>query len=233
MWNTPPSRGPTALTSFKAGKMRATKITDNKFRVEADDRRGVLSLEKGNDGATHFTWKDRQTLQVIDDLLVFPGDQTLEKVDTGRPNDRVYLLTFRPSASRRFFFWMQEPDGSKDEERVREFNRMMNDPAAQAGPMRGILGTGGSNQLLTAAPPAVGLDELSDILSGLGYSGAGETQMSGTDQPSPTDSSSQAPSAPQGESGSGEGDATGTDPSSSSSTTREGGEPKPEDKQGE
>jgi hypothetical protein len=155
---------------MKAGKMRTTPI-ENRFRVEADERRGLLLLEKGSDGATHFIWKDRQTLQVVDDLLVFPGDQSLQKVDTGRPGDRVYLLTFKTSASRRLFFWMQEPDASKDEERVKEVNRLMNDVNSLSNPVRGLGGAGLNTGPLTATAPAVGLDELSDILSGLGYSG--------------------------------------------------------------
>ena len=179
MWNSAATRSPAPLVSFKAGKMRATPV-ENRFRVEADDQRGQLQLEKGIDGATHLIWKDRQTLQSALDLLVFPGDQTLAKVDTGRAADRVYLLSFKDSSSRRFFFWMQEPDQSKDEERVREFNRQMNEVQAQANPLRGgMLGAGSASmaQPQVAAAPAVGLDELSDILSGLGYSNTGSEPL--------------------------------------------------------
>jgi len=157
--------------------MRTSPI-ENRFRVEADERRGLLLLERGSDMATHLIWKDRQSLQVVDDLLLFPGDQSLEKVDTGRPNDRVYLLTFKTNPPRRFFFWMQEPDGSKDEERVKEFNRLMNETAPAAPPgLGGLRGAGNvastaSAAASTSAAPIVGLDELSNILSGLGYDGS-------------------------------------------------------------
>ena len=153
---------------------------ENRFRVEADDRRGLVLLEKGPDGAIHLIWKDRQTLQVVDDLLVFPGDQTLDRVDTGRPEDRIYLLTFQTSATRRFFFWMQEPDASKDEERVKEFNRLMNEvgPVAGAGGLRGVLPPPISGTSSATAAPIVGLDELSNILSGLGYSPTTTTDTS-------------------------------------------------------
>jgi hypothetical protein len=195
MWGAQaPVRAPAPLISFKAGKMRTSPI-ENRFRVEADDRRGLLSLEKGQDGAIHFLWKDRQTMQAVDDFLVFPGDQTLEKVDTGRPEDRIYLLTFKTSADRRFFFWMQEPDATKDEERVKDFNRFMNDVAATAPPpsggLRGLLSTTGSGALSSAAggssaaAPIVGLDELSNILSGLGYTPS-EADAAGTSTEEPT-----------------------------------------------
>jgi hypothetical protein len=205
MWGAQaPVRAPAPLISFKAGKMRTTPI-ENRFRVEADDRRGLLSLEKGQDGAIHFLWKDRQTLQAVDDFLVFPGDQTLEKVDTGRPEDRIYLLTFKTSADRRFFFWMQEPDVTKDEERVKDFNRFMNDVTATAAPpsggLRGLLSTTGAGGLSgvaggsSAAAPIVGLDELSNILSGLGYTPS-EADPAGTSTEEPTSASN-----PEGESG--------------------------------
>ena len=155
-------------------------------------------LEKGVDGATHLIWKDRQTLQVVDDMLVFPGDQSFEKVDTGRPNDRVYLLSFKTSASRRFFFWMQEPDATKDEERIREFNKLMNEPASTAGAVSS------TRSFPVTTVPTVELDELSNILAGLGYgenaaenvttsepsataSNIPETETSTTTQPAPSE----------------------------------------------
>jgi len=211
MWATPPPRSSGPLISFKAGKMKAIPV-ESKFRVEAEDRRGLALLEKGQDGATHFIWKDRQTLQIVDDLLIFPGDQTLEKVDTGRPNDRVYLLSFKTSASRRFFFWLQEPDLSKDDERVKEFNRLMNEvgatPSVGAGSQRsGIT----ANNSAASTAPIVGLDELSNILSGLGYSPSDVGAESSSTQLNPhqegssaeevmeVEDSSNAPTAPEEE----------------------------------
>ncbi|KAG9399943.1 hypothetical protein AC1031_011409 [Aphanomyces cochlioides] len=42
----------------------------------------------------------------VDDYIIFPQDATFDKVDTSRPNDRVYVLQYKGS-SRRFFYWMQ------------------------------------------------------------------------------------------------------------------------------
>ena len=38
-------------------------------------------------------------------LIIFPGNQTVTKVETGVETDRVYLLQFKDSPDRRFFFW--------------------------------------------------------------------------------------------------------------------------------
>ena len=131
MWSTPVPRSTAPLATFKAGKMTAIP-SGSKFRVEADPRKGTVSLLKGSDGTVHFVWKDRTTLQIEGDLLMSPGDQKLVKIETGRPNDRVYLLTFESAVNQRHFFWMQEPDASKDEERIREFNDIMNGRQGQA-----------------------------------------------------------------------------------------------------
>lgn len=162
-----PSAAP--LCQFKAGILNATPVTTTgadalgKFKVEADNRRGQILLQRGTDGALHLFWKDRVSQQNIEDLLVFPGDQEFTRVDTGKPTDRVYLLQFKTSPTRRLFFWMQEPV-NKDEEKIGEINRLMN-PTSQ--PQRGVSVPAAP---VPSAEPEVGFDELTAILSGLGYS---------------------------------------------------------------
>lgn len=49
------------------------------------------------------------------DLIIFPGEADFIKIPqctTGR----VYLLKFKDHSSRRFFYWMQEPSTSKDDD---------------------------------------------------------------------------------------------------------------------
>jgi hypothetical protein len=97
----------------------------------------------------HFQWKDRSTGTIDPDLILFPEDAEFSKVgapaccnkntadsctpwqvDTGKENDRVYILQWK-SSSRRFFFWMQAgKDDSKDEETCKQINDAMNNPAA-------------------------------------------------------------------------------------------------------
>ena len=69
-------------------------------------------------GVLKIEWKDRRTRSVIDSLSIFPEDNcTYSKVDTGRPNDRVYYLQYGNASERRFFFWMQDKEeGNLDEE---------------------------------------------------------------------------------------------------------------------
>ena len=172
--------GSSPAVSFKCGKMSTTPVPNGngKLTVSADTRRGVLSAER-RDGALHLVWRDRQTQQLVDDFIVFPGDQTFARVDTGRADDRVYLLTFSSARDRRFFYWMQEPDASKDAERVAELNRLLS--GAGRNPATGPTTTGapavgaaaaaaGAGAAAAAAepPPLVGMDELESVLAGLG-----------------------------------------------------------------
>jgi len=156
--------GPQTLLTFKAGKLTASLIPEStKLRIEADPRRGVVALERAVDSSLHLLIKDRVTLQILDDFLVFPQDQKVERIDTGRPNDRVYLLSFSTSDAMRVFLWMQEPDASKDDERVAELNRLMNTTATA--PARGQPAR--VNAPATVAPQVSAMD-LGNILDSMG-----------------------------------------------------------------
>lgn len=82
-----------------------------------------------SNGVLKIEWKDRRTRSVIDSLTIFPEDNcTYSKVDTGRPNDRVYYLKYGNTSDRRFFFWMQEKEeGNLDEENSIKINTYMSD----------------------------------------------------------------------------------------------------------
>jgi hypothetical protein len=47
------------------------------------------------------------------------------QIDTGRPGDRVYILQYKLPKSRRFFFYMQNKDASKDDEHCSKINEFM------------------------------------------------------------------------------------------------------------
>ena len=122
------------LLSFKCGRMTATAKGSKKFSVEADPRAGRLVLVRaGGEEALHLQWRVRGSGNaVVEDLLVFPNNQEFKKVETGRAEDRVYLLQFKAS-SRRFFFWMQEADKEGDAGLCKKLNDYMaNPPAAGA-----------------------------------------------------------------------------------------------------
>lgn len=115
------SGGNRHLVEFKAGRMTLV----NKM-VHADTRKGLLYVYQADDGLIHFCWKNRTTNKVEDDLIIFPDDCEFKRIEQCKTG-RVYLLKFK-STSARLFFWMQEPKPDKDEEWCRRINEVMNNP---------------------------------------------------------------------------------------------------------
>ncbi|KAK8733642.1 hypothetical protein OTU49_006403 [Cherax quadricarinatus] len=111
------------LVEFRAGKMYMKGQM-----VHPDKRKGLVYLYQADDSLMHFCWKDRGTGTVEEDLIIFPDDCEYKRVaqcTTGR----VYVLKFK-SSSRRLFFWMQEPKTDKDDEQSRKVNELLNNPPA-------------------------------------------------------------------------------------------------------
>lgn len=130
------SGGNRHLVEFRAGRMNLV----NKM-VHPDTRKGLVYVYQADDGLIHFCWKDRTTGNVEDDLIVFPDDCEFKKIENVK-NGRVYLLKFK-SSSRRLFFWMQEPKTDKDEEWCRRINEVINNPPS-SNSLGGGSGRGGS-----------------------------------------------------------------------------------------
>jgi hypothetical protein len=63
------------------------------------------------------------------DLLIFPEEAEFLKVEQSK--DRVFVLAFK-SSSQKHFFWMQEPQGDKDEEFCSKINKAISDPISLA-----------------------------------------------------------------------------------------------------
>jgi len=108
------------LVEFKAGKM----IMEGKM-VRPDKRKGLVQLRQSEDGLIHFVWKERLSGQAENDLIIFPDDAVFKKVKES--NGRVYLLEFKNS-SKRLFFWMQELSDEKDEQRCNDINKYIAEP---------------------------------------------------------------------------------------------------------
>ena len=135
------------LLSCKAGKCELEAIAGGKFRVTADVRKGQITIVKGNDGLKHFRWGDRNG-NVVDDLIIFPEEAKFSKVNTGKAEDRVFLLKFH-SGDRRFMFWMyvfcmmlyfntlysyrqDKSTAEKDTDVCAQINQLLNDTSTEA-----------------------------------------------------------------------------------------------------
>lgn len=143
-----PQGATNALCHFHCGVMNASPIEGDKFKVSADKRKGLITLERAQDGMLHLYWKTRPNINTLEDYMILPGQQTFEKVDTGKDADRVYLLQFKGQSKRRFF-WMQEPNEKKDKDTVKQLREKMNSPptpgaASPGGAAAGAGGAGGA-----------------------------------------------------------------------------------------
>ncbi|XP_049296098.1 proteasomal ubiquitin receptor ADRM1 homolog [Anopheles funestus] len=125
------SGGNRHLVEFRAGRMNMV----NKM-VHADNRKGLVFVYQAEDGLIHFCWKDRTSGTLEDDLILFPDDCEFKKLDYVK-NGRVYVLKFK-SSNRRLFFWMQEPKTDRDDEWCRRINEVINNP-----PSGNSIGSGG------------------------------------------------------------------------------------------
>ncbi|XP_054752500.1 proteasomal ubiquitin receptor ADRM1-like [Lytechinus pictus] len=149
------------LVEFRAGKMELKGTT-----VTPDKRKGLVFLHQPDDTLMHFCWKDRTSGTVVDDLIIFPDDCEFKRVPqctTGR----VYLLKFKSSA-RKFFFWMQEPKTDKDEELCKKVNDVLNNPPAPGSSgLGGGRGTGGLPADLGGLGSALGEGGLQSMLGNM------------------------------------------------------------------
>lgn len=138
---TPATQAP--VVQFRAGKCTMSSAQPNgKYLVTPDPRSGRVSLSKGNDGLMHFKWTNALTNTVEDDRIVFPGEYTFKKVNTGRSDtaDRVYMLRYS-TGQQRLMFWMQERSPDKDEEVVKTLNDFLLNPNTVVAPAAPAAGT--------------------------------------------------------------------------------------------
>jgi len=111
------------LVEFRAGKM-TMEIGTN--MVIPDKRKGLVQIQKTKDRLMHLIWMDRVTGEIEDDLIIFPQEIEYTRV-TQCTTGRVYVLKFK-SSSRRMFFWMQEPKTNRDDDFCRKVNAFFNNP---------------------------------------------------------------------------------------------------------
>ncbi|WWC73527.1 uncharacterized protein I206_107499 [Kwoniella pini CBS 10737] len=114
--------------SIAAG--RSQRREGSKF-VDALPEKGTLELRSEDGEYTHFTWKNRVTGQVEDELLVFPGEATFEKVDQD-PSGRTHILKFS-SSDQKYFFWIQKSDQQVIIRAQVDIDNLIRDPTYRIG----------------------------------------------------------------------------------------------------
>ncbi|THH19194.1 hypothetical protein EW146_g1926 [Bondarzewia mesenterica] len=111
------------ILAFKAGRAFRREGTN---AVEASLAKGAIVVERERDDELlHFMWKNRETNETEEDLLLFPSDATFERVT--QADGRVYVLKFS-SSDQRHFFWMQNGSSARDSEFVRHVNNLLRIP---------------------------------------------------------------------------------------------------------
>ncbi|KAH9936353.1 proteasome complex subunit Rpn13 ubiquitin receptor-domain-containing protein [Fomitopsis serialis] len=146
--------------AFKAG--RCFRRENTNF-VDVEPTKGAIILQNGEDGLLHFMWKDRSTNDIEEDLILFPGEATLVKVDQSAWG-RTYVLKFSSSNQRHFsqlntaqchdLTSEQDADSSRDAEFVSNVNRLLTDP--QMVPIWSAPGASSEPQASTSSAPAAG-----------------------------------------------------------------------------
>jgi len=157
---------------LKAGRMNLVDSDQGgvkKKMVHPDQRKGLLYIYSADDGLTHFCWKDRTTGTLEDDLIIFPDDCEFKKVEQSK-DGRVYLLRFK-SSNRKLFFWLQEPNSDKDDDNCRRVNELLNNPPSSGGSGGGNGGTRGEGSDLQYMLNNMSQQQLMQLFGGVGQMG--------------------------------------------------------------
>ncbi|KAF8208820.1 proteasome complex subunit Rpn13 ubiquitin receptor-domain-containing protein [Mycena galopus ATCC 62051] len=122
---------------------------ENSNIVEASPVKGAIILTAGEDGLFHFTWKNRTTGVVDEDLILFPSDASFVKVP--QSSGRMYVLKFSSSNQRHF-----DASTARDEEFVANINRLLEDPESNLVWNTAAAATTSQPQASTSTQPAPG-----------------------------------------------------------------------------
>ncbi|XP_055709269.1 proteasomal ubiquitin receptor ADRM1 homolog [Phlebotomus papatasi] len=201
------------LVEFRAGRMNMVGKM-----VHPDNRKGLVYVYQSDDGLIHFCWKDRTTGNTEDDLIIFPDDCEFKKIEQCT-SGRVYLLKFK-SSSRKLFFWMQETKTDKDDEWCRRINDVINNPPTNI-PSGG---RGADNSDLQYMLNNMSQQQLMQLFGGVGQIGGLSSLFGGNARSSESSSARNTPSTGGG--GSGAASATAVTPPPVTSSASQPAAPK-------
>ncbi|GAB5359935.1 hypothetical protein AAMO2058_000584800 [Amorphochlora amoebiformis] len=152
------------IVEFKAGICKQSGTT-----VTADSRRGTITIkESAGDGRTRIQWRTRPGNKLETNLVIQPGDCTVEKIPECK--DGRVLLVRMASTSRKLFFWMQEPKPEGDEDIVKKLKTAFLSARGGGG---GGMGIGGAGNVAAGSQGADQMQLLQQLLMRQAGAGAG------------------------------------------------------------
>ncbi|ORY34863.1 proteasome complex subunit Rpn13 ubiquitin receptor-domain-containing protein [Naematelia encephala] len=116
------------LISVPAG--RSTRRSPNERWVDPQPDKGFLQMRLEDD-LMHLWWKPRGLDVREDELIVFPGEATFEKVGQDS-SGRTHVLKFS-SSDQKYFFWFQRASTETDLRAEVDINSLLQDPTYRPG----------------------------------------------------------------------------------------------------
>ncbi|WWD20146.1 hypothetical protein CI109_104622 [Kwoniella shandongensis] len=117
-----------ALISIPAGRCHR-RSEDSKW-IDPSAEKGLLELSLEDD-LLHLWWKSRVSGATEDELIIFPGEATFDKVEQD-PSGRTHILKFS-SSDQKYFFWFQRASKSGDVRAQVDINALLQDPSYTPG----------------------------------------------------------------------------------------------------
>lgn len=150
------------LFEFKAGMLELKTGTNGVKTLTADKRRGKVQLVLEADQILHFQWLLRPSDSVELNLMVFPATATFERVPDCN-DGRVYVLKYKDSNSRRFF-WLQEPIIDTKADNTNNTNKPLTDAEIEKR-VNELINNPNAAATNTAASPTTATGSASDSVS--------------------------------------------------------------------
>lgn len=115
------------LITIRCGRMSWDPETK---KCVPDPRRGMLQLVKqSGSGALQMGWKTSALAPMEDDVLIVEDAYMAPiKGIKAAEEGRCFAIHFTSSKSKKFVYWMQDPDSTVDEENLKKFNDLIKCP---------------------------------------------------------------------------------------------------------
>ena len=111
----------------------STRLSRSHLTAERVYLNSLWYVKENEDDEKIMSWTDTKTDTEEITLYVFAGDAIFEQVNNTN-GGRVYYLHFQ-SFEDRYFFWMQEPDETKDKDFVKQLNELINSDLEEQEPV--------------------------------------------------------------------------------------------------